>query len=126
MNRPRRRWRMVAAFAAAYLLVLQSVAAAFALGIGPGNAALDRFGNVICAQGFASEIPAGDQHRKHMPACCVLGCAVASSALGAPPDLVSVDAGLLFQAVVFRPFTPVHVTLERDRSPANPRAPPLA
>lgn len=118
---------MVAAFAAAYLLVLQSVAAAFALGTGPAaTAALDRFGNVICTHDGASELPAGDQHRKHMPACCMLGCAVASSALGAPPDLVSIDAGLSFQTVVFLPFTPAPVTLERDRSPANPRAPPLA
>jgi hypothetical protein len=117
---------MVAAFAAAYLLVLQSAAAAFALGTGPANAALDRFGNVICTHDGASEVPAGDQHRKHMPACCMLGCAVASSALGAPPDLVLSDAGLSFQTVVFLHFAPAHVTLERDRSPANPRAPPLA
>ncbi|MHA6687906.1 DUF2946 family protein [Mesorhizobium sp. A556] len=126
MSKPRRRWRMVAAFAAAYLLVLQSVASAFALGTGPTAAALDSFGNVICTHDGASELPAGDQHRKHMPACCMLGCAVASSALGAPPDLASIDAGLSFQAVVFLPFTPAHVTVERDRSPANPRAPPLA
>lgn len=125
MNRPRRRWGMVAALAAAYLLVLQSVAAAFAMGMGPDNAALDRFGNVICAQGFASELPAGDQHGKHMPACCMLGCSVASSALGAPPDLVSIDAGLSFQTVVFLPVKSAPVALRRDRSSANPRAPPL-
>jgi hypothetical protein len=117
---------MAVTFAAAYLLVLQSVIGALALGIGPTGAQLDGFGNVICTHDGLSELPAGDSHQKHMPACCVLGCAMASSALGAPPNTGGLKTELSFQTIVYRFQKPAYLAFERDRSPANPRAPPAA
>jgi hypothetical protein len=117
---------MAVAFAAAYLLVLQSVFGAFAAGMEPNAAQLDAFGNIICTHEGTAERPGDDKHQKHMPACCVLGCAMASSALGTPPDTDEFQTKLSFQAIVFQFWKPERLALERDRSPANPRAPPAA
>ncbi|MGB3539073.1 MAG: hypothetical protein WBA42_13010 [Mesorhizobium sp.] len=117
---------MAVAFVAAYLLVLQSVVGAFALGLGPNPAQLDSFGNVICTHAGAAELPAGDTQPKHLPNCCVVGCTMASPALGVAPAAGGLQARLSFQTVVYRSTKPGHLALARDRSPANPRAPPVA
>jgi hypothetical protein len=117
---------MAVAFAAAYLLVLQSVVGAFALGLGPGPAQLDGFGNVICTHAGAAELPAGDTQPKHLPNCCVVGCTMASPALGVAPAPGGLQAKPSFQTVVYPFRRPALLVLERDRSPANPRAPPVA
>jgi hypothetical protein len=115
---------MAVAFAAAYLLVLQSAVGAFALGLGPNPAQLDGFGNVICTHAGAAELPAGDTQPRHLPNCCVVGCAMASPALGAAPGAGELQAKLSFQTVVYQFLKPERLALGRDRSPANPRAPP--
>lgn len=116
---------MAATFAAAYLLVLQSVVGALALGVGPAGAPLDSFGNVICTHEGA-ELPGDAPQQKHMPACCVLGCVMGSSVLGNPPDAGSLQATLSFESVVYQFLKPERIAFARDRSPANPRAPPVA
>lgn len=126
LNSRRRRWSMAVAFAAAYLLVLQSVVVAFALGVGPSPAQLDGFGNVICTHAGAAELPAGDTPQKHLPNCCVFGCPMTSPALGAAPPVSGLQARLSFQSVVYQFPKPGHLALARERSPANPRAPPAA
>lgn len=118
---------MPAAFCAAWLLVLQSMLGAFASGIEAAPLQLDAFGNVICTQKGAAELPAGDQqHRQQMPACCLLGCAMASAAHGAAPDAGSLPAAISFETIAFAFRTSEHFLLGRDWSPSNPRAPPLA
>lgn len=122
----RGRWNLAATLAAAYLLVLQSVFGAFAFGVGSNPARIDAFGNVICSHEGVVELPGRDPGPRHMPACCTLGCAVAASALAPPPEteVLFTTACLETAAVVFPESE--HLAFGRERSPSNPRAPPLA
>ena len=121
----RRRWGIPVAFAAAYLLLLQSMFGAFAFGAGPDASQIDAFGNVICTHEGAVKLPGGDPHQQHMPACCMLGCSMASVAF-APPSGVGIGpVSLSFETVAFVLASVRHLDFTRERSPANPRAPPL-
>jgi hypothetical protein len=113
-----------AAFVAAYLLVLQSLFGAFAHGIQANAAPLDAFGNVICTHEGLAELPAGDPGQKQLPPCCVLGCMMGTQVLGSPPDAERLQASVAFEVVAFRFPMSDHLTFARERSPANPRAPP--
>jgi hypothetical protein len=122
----RRTGRMAVSHVEAWLLVLQSVLGAFASGAGPAVSQLDAFGNVICTHDGAAGFPGGDRQPAHPPACCVLGCSLASPALAAPPDagplLVRIDpetARIVFPVSGHRPWA-------RGHSPSSPRAPPFA
>ncbi|PDQ20474.1 hypothetical protein CN311_14000 [Mesorhizobium sanjuanii] len=116
---------MPAALVAAYLLVLQSALGAFAFGLSPDAAPLDAFGNVICTHDGAAELPGGDPHRQHMPACCTFGCGMFSPVHAPPPDAVALARSLVFKAVAFVPPAFRHIDFARARSPSNPRAPPV-
>jgi hypothetical protein len=116
---------MPVAFAAAYLLVLQSVLGAFAFGTGPNASQLDAFGNVICTHEGAAQLPGGDPHQQPpMPACCVLGCGMGSAAFAPPSDSGTSLGSRSFEAVAFVLPAFRHLDFARDRSPSNPRAPP--
>jgi hypothetical protein len=116
---------MPAALVAAYLLLLQSALGAFAFGAGPTAAQIDAFGNVICTHEGAAELPGGNPQPSHVPACCVLGCSMVSTAFAPPPDTSLALGSLSFETVAFVfPATP-HLDFARERSPSNPRAPPL-
>ncbi|TGQ71579.1 MAG: hypothetical protein E5V49_06575 [Mesorhizobium sp.] len=117
---------MPAALVAACLLLLQSSLGAFALGTGPNAAQLDSFGNVICTRDGATQLPGGDQHPTHLPACCVLGCSMFASAYAPPPDAGLSPASLSFETLAFVFPAVTHLDFARERSPSNPRAPPLA
>ncbi|RWQ63730.1 DUF2946 family protein [Mesorhizobium sp.] len=117
---------MPAAFAAAYLLVLQSVLGAFAFGTEPDASQLDAFGNVICTQEGAAQLPGGDPHQQHMPACCMLGCGVASATYVPPPAAGMVPGNFPVETVAFVLPAFRHLDFSRDRSPSNPRAPPAS
>ncbi|PTE08335.1 DUF2946 family protein [Mesorhizobium helmanticense] len=116
---------MPAALVAAYLLVLQSALGAFAFGLSPAASQLDAFGNVICTHDGAAELPGGDPHRQHMPACCMLGCSMVSAAHAPPPDAAALARSLVFEAVAFVLPAFRHLDFARARSPSNPRAPPV-
>ncbi|WP_137932750.1 DUF2946 family protein [Mesorhizobium comanense] len=116
---------MPAALVAAYLLLLQSTLGAFAFGV-PNAAQLDAFGNVICTHDGATQLPDGDQHPSHPPACCTLGCSMFSSAFAPPPDAGIALGNFSFQTVAFVFPASIHLGFARERSPSNPRAPPLA
>ncbi|TGS19366.1 hypothetical protein EN852_003390 [Mesorhizobium sp. M2E.F.Ca.ET.209.01.1.1] len=111
---------MPAAFVAALLLLLQSSLGAFAFG---APSQLDAFGNVICTYEGAVKLPGGDPDQQHMPACCSLGCSMISPA-HLPPDAAALAGTRLFEAVAFQLPAFRHRDFARDRSPANPRAPP--
>lgn len=117
---------MPAAFVAAYVLVLQSVLGAFALGTGPDASQRDVFGNVICTQEGAAQLPGGDPHQQHMPACCVLGCGMTSAAYAPPREADTLAGSLSFETVAFVLPAFRHLDFARDRSPSNPRAPPAS
>ncbi|PAP93553.1 DUF2946 family protein [Mesorhizobium wenxiniae] len=116
---------MSAAIAAAYLLVLQSMLSAFAFGIGPDASQRDAFGNVICTQQGAAQLPGGDPHQQHIPACCVLGCGMASAVYAPPPAAATLSGNFSVETVAFLLPAFRHLDFARDRSPSNPRAPPV-
>ncbi|BCG99937.1 hypothetical protein ACVILI_006354 [Mesorhizobium sp. USDA 4775] len=126
MNRRGKRWSLPTALVAACLLLLQSTLGAFAFATGPNAAQLDAFGNVICTRDGATQLPGGDQHPSHLPACCTLGCSMFSSAFAPPPDAGLAVASLSFEAVAFVFPASIYLGFARERSPSNPRAPPLA
>ncbi|ESX94341.1 DUF2946 family protein [Mesorhizobium sp. LNJC403B00] len=117
---------MMAAFVAACVLLLQSTLGVFAFGIAPDASQLDVFGNVICTHKGAVQLPGGDPHQRHMPACCMLGCSMASVAYAPPAGVGVAPVSLSFETVAFLPPAVRHPDVTRERSPANPRAPPLA
>ena len=125
MNIRRQRWSITAAFVAACVLLLQSTLGAFAFGTAPDASQLDAFGNVICTHEGAVQLPGGDPHQQHMPACCMLGCSMASVAYAPPPGVGLVQVSLSFETVAFVLASVRHPDVTRERSPANPRAPPL-
>jgi len=125
LNIRRKRWSITAAFVAACVLLLQSTLGAFAFGTAPDASQLDAFGNVICTHEGAVPLPGGDPHQQHMPACCMLGCSMASVAYAPPPGVGLVQVSLSFETVAFVLASVRHPDVTRERSPANPRAPPL-
>ena len=117
---------MAAAFAAAHLLVLQTVLAAYALGANPHPSLLDAFGNVICTQDSAAGQTPGAPHGGHPADCCTLGCNLAATGLAPPPATQTLPDAFAFDIAGFGAQVQPFIFSGRDRSPANPRAPPLA
>jgi len=120
----RRRLSMTVAFVAAYVLILQSLLATFALGADSAAAQLDAFGNVICTHAGAAEQPSGNP-QNHQPSCCTLGCSLSSLGFGAPPDTTVALETAFAETAVVAPATVERPLFSRHRWQANPRAPPL-
>lgn len=120
----RSRRGMAVALFAAYVLVLQSLLGAFALGTGTA-AQTDAFGNVICTHAGATEQPGGGPPN-HQPSCCTLGCAFSASGLGTPPDAAPAPKIAFVEIAATAPAVPDRPLFSRHRSQANPRAPPRA
>lgn len=116
---------MVAAFSAAYFLLLQSLLGAFAAGAASQAAQLDAFGNVICTHESAAPGPA-DTDRHAIPTCCAFGCLMAAPLLAPPVDAAAFMRTVFFEPVAFRFPASAHLSFARQRSPVNPRAPPAA
>ncbi|MBW8909885.1 MAG: hypothetical protein JF620_12855 [Mesorhizobium sp.] len=114
---------MPAALVAALLLLLQSSLGAFAFG---APSQLDAFGNVICTHDGAVKLPGGDPYQQHMPACCSLGCSMVFSAHLPPSQAAALASIRIVETVAFPLPAFRHLDFARDRSPANPRAPPAA
>ncbi|MEO9336480.1 hypothetical protein ABFT80_03460 [Mesorhizobium sp. SB112] len=124
MNFRKKRLSFWVALAAAYLLVLQSVTGALALGAQSERAMLDAFGNPLCITSVdQSGTDAGDQAK--MPNCCVIGCSMFTQALGTPPDetVQTFHAPIVTEAAANR--QPVDHLPAVEHKPGNPRAPPL-
>jgi hypothetical protein len=113
------------ALVAAWLLVLQSVLGALAIGNGPQPAQLDAFGNVICAHDGAAELPAGDPHQQPISPCCSLGCLLSGAAFSPPPTAFALARDVSFEAVAFAVPFAAPALFPREHAAANPRAPPL-
>jgi hypothetical protein len=116
---------MPAALVAAYLLLLQSTLGAFAFGTVPNPSQLDAFGNVICTQAGAAQLPGGNPPPSHLLACCMLGCSMFSPAFAPPPNAGLALGRLSFETVAFVFPATTHLDFVRERTPSNPRAPPL-
>ena len=120
--RVRRKVFWVAVFAA-YLLIVQSLFAAFAIGAMAAPEKVDAFGNVICtSHGAQTKSEPSDPTKA--ASCCQWGCCSVLTAIALPRDVqgvVSVPA-----KVIIPTFTPYRSTARsgQEGSPGNPRAPP--
>ncbi len=121
----RRRWKAAAIFAAAYLLVLQSLLGAFAFGTGPKASQLDAFGNVICTHDGAAELPAGDRQQQRHENCCLFGCSFSVASAGVPLDVAALLPAIVWERIEPQKLAYAGLVLRNERTPANPRAPPL-
>lgn len=110
----------IEAFVAALALVLQS-----ALAFAAPPVQRDIFGNVICANGSGGQAPAGKDHGGgHMPDCCMLSCGSAFQAADLPAA-AEWPAVVLADEIAGYP-SPKIIPAHDRRTPANPRAPPVA
>lgn len=115
---------MRVALVVAAMLVLQSVAAAFALGTGPAQT--DAFGNPLCINNSVQSDPGkGSDHGK-IADCCTLGCPMVGQALGSPPQAVWLAAEMPLDRGVLPLVSPRAGPSSDDHKPGNPRAPPRA
>lgn len=118
--------RLSVALVAALLLVLQTVAGAFASGT-VAAAPRDAYGNPLCiTSGIhdGQELPAKPAHGM-LPGCCTLACGMAAVLGPVPVDVVGV---VRLHAALLAPVAPVEglPTHPPEHSPGNPRAPPLS
>ncbi|MBS7701510.1 MULTISPECIES: DUF2946 family protein [unclassified Chelatococcus] len=114
------------ALVAAYMLILQSVLGAFAIGASASPERNDVFGTILCA-------PSGDQSgasddapvRRHLPDCCLYGCSMFAPVLLSLP--AAAETPFEHPVVLSHPLPDfgVRAPLRRDGSPGRPRAPPL-
>lgn len=118
----RTRRSMTVAFAAAYMLVLQSLLGAFTFGMGTVGQT-DTFGNVICTHAGPAEQPRPDPHQQ-TPSCCILGCAFSGLGLGTPPEAAPAPTLAFAERIVHPSPDTERSPFSRHRWQANPRAPP--
>ena len=108
------------ALVAALVLVLQS-----ALAVAAPPVQRDIFGNVICAEGGGFRMSGQGHDGGHMPTCWMLSCGSAFQTTADLPAAAESPAVALVGAGVACPAPRVASSRDR-RSPANPRAPPVA
>lgn len=120
----RRGTRFGVALAAALMLVLQTAAAALALG--QGTPPLDIFGNPLCITSASGHTAPAKSEHPSLPECCTLGCNMFSMATGSPPNGAGfrverpLEARIVFQSPRLDP------SIAPEHDPGNPRAPPVA
>jgi hypothetical protein len=113
--------RIGIALLAALVFVLQS---AFAVAATPVQR--DIFGNVICTEGGGVKMPAGGGHDGgRAPDCCMLSCGGVLQTVADLPASIEWAVPAAAAEAVNRP-SPRFVSPHDRRTPANPRAPPLA
>ncbi|PZO78702.1 MAG: hypothetical protein DI629_11070 [Mesorhizobium amorphae] len=113
---------MRTAFAAALLLVVQSLFASAALGAAAQPVALDLWGNPLCLSGPDGEPVHGGDAK--LPPCCTLSCPMAAVPLGPAPDAASILLPRGVELAASQLGTaPIDPPARRWR-PGNPRAPP--
>lgn len=125
MTSPRKSRSLKVTIAAACMLVLQSAAAAFAIGNAAGAVPLDAFGNPLCITSSEQTSQDGKSgthgDRLHQ---CWLACAVGMVAAPTPDEALAAAWPKILSAAPVRPFSDAYAVW-RDRHPARPRAPPV-
>lgn len=117
------------ALVAAYMLVLQSLVGAFALGAAAASPVLlDVFGNPLCissASGVASEEDHGDHGS--MPDCCIIACSMFAPTTADERAPRSLYNPLVKTAQQTEPvYESVIISFALEHSPGSPRSPPFA
>jgi hypothetical protein len=113
------------AFAAAFILVLQTVGGALAFGVGPSPTQIDAFGNPLCITSVDHDHGSTDGEHSKLPQCCTLGCNMFSQSLATASEPTAFILDLPIVSDGFdRTYTHMAFPV-RDYDPGNPRAPPL-
>lgn len=113
------------AFIAAVLLVLQAVAASFAIGsAASASPLLDAFGSPLCITGHQAPEQDGSGHTS-LPDCCTVSCSMFAAAMDGERTEVSL-ANPLAVAVSSRQaaFDFIPEPNQAARRPGSPRSPP--
>lgn len=118
---------MAGVFVASYILVLQALIGAFALGAAVASPMLDVFGNPLCITSSDSTKSWPDNTRHSaVPNCCTIACNMFAPVTvdgRTPSSLVN---QLPFAAEKPTPaFDSVEHILSPERNPGSPRSPPL-
>lgn len=122
-----KRMNMAVALVAAYMLVLQMLFGAFALGAAAASPMLDLFGNQLCVT--SSETDAGDAtpgDHSALPDCCTVACNMFAAATAADRHAHSLANPLVVSIVDrVRLFGDAQRDFALQRGPGSPRGPPL-
>lgn len=127
MAREDRFWSVLAACFAAWMLVLQSVAGALAIGAAPDAASAanhDAFGNVLCI-GDVVDASAGATGDADHRSCCALGCMLGVAAAVPVPAGSALDAPLAGTAIRFADAEGYRKPGSAQPGTVRSRAPPL-
>ncbi len=112
---------------AAYMLVLQSLAAVFSLTANAAGNPADSFAAVICSSVGGHSAPDREHGSSHdpMPDCCMPGCRMLAPVALVPPAGGAFSSPAPEHAHRLEPAGERSIRLSRERTPANPRAPPV-
>ena len=116
---------MGVALVAAYVLVLQALVGAFALGAA-ASPVLDAFGNPLCITSAASPDSGSDRNHGYVPDCCTIACnmfAAVAAEDRTPSSLANPLPTLVEELIVA--VDNVDRTPSPERNPGSPRSPPL-
>lgn len=112
---------------AAYMLVLQAVTGAFAMGVAASAPPLDIFGNPLCITGSAVHNSGGTDEHTAMPDCCAVACSMFSPATSDDRLARSLFNPLPASAHrVAATFEQCKLDQALERRPGSPRSPPIA
>lgn len=120
-------WDMGIAFVAAYMLVLQALVGAFALGAAAASPMLDAFGNPLCITSTDSTDTGSDRSdHSALPDCCTTACSMFAPVTTEERTPSSVLNPFLSASDALTPaFETVAHFISPERSPGSPRSPPL-
>ena len=120
-------WRKFVVLVAAYMLVLQAVTGAVAMGVAASTPPLDIFGNPLCISGSAVHNSGGTDKHTAMPDCCTVACSIFSPATS--DDRLARSLFNPLPASAHRTaatFEQCRLDLALERRPGSPRSPPAA
>ncbi len=120
-------WNMGVAFVAAYMLVLQALIGAFALGTAAASPMLDAFGNPLCITSTDFTDSDSEQgNHSALPDCCTTACNMFAPVTADERNASSVANPLAIAAEKLDPdFEFFGRVLSPERNPGSPRSPPL-
>lgn len=124
----RKSWGPGFALVAAYMLVLQAMLGAFALGAAAASPVLDTFGNPLCivSTDEATMPDGGQDDHGALPDCCGSLCGMLAPLTAedrAPRSLSNPLSPFLQVEFAFEEVVLPHASVHH---PGNPRAPPVA
>lgn len=120
-------WTMGVALVASYMLVLQVLVGAFAMGAATASPMLDVFGNPLCiTSSGAAESDSDRTTHSVLPDCCTVACSMFTPATAEDRTVTNWLSNPLDAATSHLP-APINAPTPDaplDRGPGNPRAPP--